>query len=834
MSSKLQPPAQIDVLASTQGLVEPPDLPKGGGPHREVRAETGWQEVEVGRVVLHRHGGLVAVQRAEIERTSNDIRSGEGFDAGVEPAGRNDVVGVAEGEGVTGGRCHSDVPCGRGPRLRRGVESPHARVDPLPSGDDRSSAVLRPVVGDDDLDGQTNLLRGHGAELGVELGCLVEHRDDHGDPRELRPLDRCCDAGRGRPTRATTIPARGKGFPRHVANLANRAARTCGSVGRWGSRHLREPATHTFGAPRPRHTEVIIVRHATYLAALDAAARERPDEPLFTFLADGTGDGVTWSYDDLRRAARRVASQINPAVSRGKPVLLMAPPGLEYLAGFYGCLYAGAIAVPAYPPSPFHGRDNMDRLQAVAENAGVSCGLTTEAVRPALDGFRVADEPLTWLSLDGSVTTAADVHEEDVEIPLRQCLPDDIAFLQYTSGSTGDPNGVMISQGNLVENIAMLGDCYPSERGRVMVSWLPPYHDMGLIGSLLSAPVVGLHAVFMPPTVFLRRPARWLQAMSRYAATHSTAPNFAYDACVEKVQDADLDHLDLSSWSVAINGAEPVRAATLERFIERFGPCGFRAESFYPSYGMAETTLVASAGALGRGASLVDVDAEALLGGTLRVAAGTDARRRIVTCGRAPAGSILRIVDPSTGAAMAEGEVGEIVVAGPHVASGYWRRPELTAERFSGDSVRTGDLGGFLDGELVVTGRIKDVLIIRGRNHYPHDVEATVEQCSPAFRRGCGAAFTVERDDDEVLVVVQELNPAQIEDPSVVIEQIRRAVTSAHGVAPHGVLLVLPGSVPKTSSGKVRRSDTRRLYNLGELTVVSSWSAPRSAVVDSL
>lgn len=563
--------------------------------------------------------------------------------------------------------------------------------------------------------------------------------------------------------------------------------------------------------------EVTIIVHTTYLESFVDMVERRRDRPVLTFLEDGTGDGVTWTYGELDREARRVAGQLREKVAPGAPVLLMAEPGLDYLAGFYGCIYAGAIAVPAYPPSPMHGRANQERLQAVARNAGVSVGLTTDATLPSLDGFDVDGKPLQWICISRDAPTP------DVDAPLPSVGADDVVFLQYTSGSTGDPKGVIVTQGNLQANMQMIRAACDIRPGGVMVSWLPPYHDMGLIGTLLVPAASGMHTIFMPPAVFLRRPVRWLQAISRFEAYISPAPNFAFAACIEKVKEADLADLDLSSWKVAINGAEPVRASTVERFIERFGPCGFSPTALRPAYGLAETTLFAT-GASDTGSRILTVDSAALEEGTIRLASDSGERHRLVSSGPPAAGAQVRILGP-TGVPLPDGQVGEIAVIGAHVTRGYWRNPEATAERFSGDTVRTGDLGCLFDGELVVTGRIKDVLIVRGRNYYPHDIEFTVEEAHPTFRRGCGVAFAVERDDHELVVAVQEVQLALLDDPAQVVEQVRRTVTATHGINLGAVLLTRPGTVPKTSSGKIRRSEARRMYEHDAFEPVWAWEA---------
>jgi acyl-CoA synthetase (AMP-forming)/AMP-acid ligase II len=559
------------------------------------------------------------------------------------------------------------------------------------------------------------------------------------------------------------------------------------------------------------------MEHDTYVGAVRGAIERNGDQPVLTFLADGTGHGVTWTYADLHREASKVARLLRDSVAPGDRVLLMAAPGLDYVAGFFGCLYAGVIAVPAYPPSPLTGRYGLERILAIIRDAQIEVVLVEDPALPAL-ASSVVPGPMRWLTMDEARQA---VGGNDRPHPARG---EDTAFLQYTSGSTGEPKGVMVTQQNLVANITMLTRAYGSDPGEALVSWLPPYHDMGLIGMLLAPPMLGLHAVFMPPTAFLRQPVRWLQAISRFDGAISGAPNFAYEACVRKVKDADLEGVDLSTWRVAINGAEPVRASTVERFGQRFAAHGFRREAIRPSYGLAETTLMTATGSLGDGASIVEVDATALTNGNLRLATESADRQRLVTCGSPPAGAEITVVDPETGAPLEAGRVGELVVRGPHVTRGYWGR-EHGDHRFSGDSVRTGDLGCFLDGELVVTGRLKDLIVIRGRNHYPHDVERTVEQAHPGFRLGCGAAFTVDRDGEERLVVVQEVTPMKVDDPAAAVEAVRRSVTSMHGIAPDAVVLAPPGAVAKTSSGKIRRHDTRRLYLSDTLEAVFAWSS---------
>jgi acyl-CoA synthetase (AMP-forming)/AMP-acid ligase II len=559
----------------------------------------------------------------------------------------------------------------------------------------------------------------------------------------------------------------------------------------------------------------------TYVGAFRGAVERYPDQPLFTFLPDGTGEGITWSHLDLHREATQVARLLRNSVEPGDRVLLMATPGLDYVASFFGCLYAGVIAVPAYPPTALNARHGLERVYAIMQDAQVAAVLVDDTAYSALAPY-ASYVPQRLLTMAEARQTAS-----DDEVP-NSAHEDDIAFLQYTSGSTGEPKGVMVTQGNLVANIAMMREAY-ARPGDLLVSWLPPYHDMGLIAMLLGPPLAGMRTVFMSPTAFLRQPARWLQTISRFGGAISGAPNFAYEACVRKVKDADLEGVDLSTWRVAVNGAEPMRASTVEGFGERFAAWGFHREAFRPAYGLAETTLMTSTGAIGDDASIVDVDATELADGRLRIATGPDDGHRLVTCGRPPAGAEITVVDPESGAPLEAGLVGELVVRGPHVARGYWGRGQGD-DRFADGAVRTGDLGCFLDGELVVTGRVKDLIVVRGQNHYPHDVERTVEQAHPGFRPGCGAAFTIDRDGEERLVVVQEVVAAQVDGLDAAIDAVRRSVTVTHGITPVAVVLTPPGAVAKTSSGKIRRRDTRELYLSDALSTVFAWRSGQSLV----
>ncbi|HYG62675.1 MAG TPA: AMP-binding protein, partial [Thermoanaerobaculia bacterium] len=571
------------------------------------------------------------------------------------------------------------------------------------------------------------------------------------------------------------------------------------------------------------------MRPATVAGLLRFRAAERPERVAFAFLADGEVEAERLTYAELDRRARAIAARLRQILGPGERALLLYPPGLEFIAAFFGCLHAGVVAVPAYPP---RARDRAQtRLRAIACDAEPKAALTTSAILGGLEARSDELAEMEWI--------ATDTLPVEGGLDLPEPSPDAVAFLQYTSGSTATPKGVMVTHANLLHNERMIGEAFAQDEDSVVVGWLPLYHDMGLIGNVLQPVHAGATCVLMAPVAFLQRPARWLEAISRYRATTSGGPNFAYELCVRKVGPEERSRLDLSSWRVAFNGAEPVREATLARFAEAFGPCGFRREAFYPCYGLAEATLFVTGGAPGKAPRVLAVDPAALE--RHEVMAGRDEEaRRLVSCGGPWEDQRVVVVEPETELECPPGRVGEIWIAGPSVARGYWRNAEATGRDFGavltgppsppetldGPFLRTGDLGFVADGELYVTGRLKDLVIIRGRNHYPQDLELTAESSHPDLRAGSGAAFAVEVEGEERLVLVQEVERRLRGDVSEVAEAIRQAVAAEHEVQVWEVVLVRPGGVPKTSSGKVRRSACRAAYLDGELPVVGRSAVP--------
>jgi acyl-CoA synthetase (AMP-forming)/AMP-acid ligase II len=411
---------------------------------------------------------------------------------------------------------------------------------------------------------------------------------------------------------------------------------------------------------------------------------------------------------------------------------------------------------------------------------------------------------------------------------------DALAILQYTSGSTGTPKGVMVTHGNLLHNVRAIALHLQFRPDDHHLTWLPPYHDMGLMGALLGSYCAGVPVSFMAPAAFLRRPDRWLREISRRRCTVSGAPNFAYELCVQKIADDDLNALDLSTWALAYSGAEPVRAATLDRFARRFGGVGFPREAFYPCYGMAETTLFVTGKRRDEAPRTLLID-EAAYSHDLRAVSPGDTAPALpmVSCGDVAEGFDLVIVDPDTGLALTDNRVGEILVAGPSVAAGYWRREADTVAAFhacvsgrDAQYLRTGDLGFLRDGELYVSGRLKDLIIVRGVNHYPHDIERTVDLCHEAIRPSCGIAFSVTVGDEEQLVFVQEIGKREDERAAEIFARMREAIYARHGVLPGALVLIESGTIPKTTSGKLARRPCRSSFLEGRLAVIAQWKNP--------
>nr|VFK67790.1 MAG: Acyl-CoA synthetase (AMP-forming)/AMP-acid ligase II [Candidatus Kentron sp. UNK]VFK73118.1 MAG: Acyl-CoA synthetase (AMP-forming)/AMP-acid ligase II [Candidatus Kentron sp. UNK] len=575
----------------------------------------------------------------------------------------------------------------------------------------------------------------------------------------------------------------------------------------------------------------LIQATTTLVELLRLRAENQPDKMAYTFLKDGETIDTSLTYAQLDQQARAIAARLQDITAPGERALLLYPSGLDFIAAFLGCLYAGVIAVPTYPPR----RNRPDpRFEIIADDARASVVLTTEEILSELDSRRTKISELRnlySLATDGlDLNAASKWRMPDID-------GDTLAFLQYTSGSTGSPKGVMVSHGNLLYNEEMVKWGFGHTEETIFVGWLPLFHDMGLVGNVLQPLYLGIPCTLMSPVSFLQKPIRWLQAISRYKATTSGGPNFAYDLCAEKVTPEQIAALDLSSWEVAYNGAEPVRAETLEKFTETFASCGFRREAFYPTYGMAETTLFVTGGPKTMPPLVYEVEKAALEQHRVVASSSEGNAQRILGCGRTWLAQKVIIADPETLLPCSEQQVGEIWVSGKNVAHGYWNRPEESEQTFQahladtgeGPFLRTGDLGFLKDGELFVTGRRKDLIIIYGQNYYPQDIERTVERSHEALMIGSGVAFSVNREGEERLVVVQEVQRTFLRGlhAEAVFETIRQAIFERHELTVHAIFLLKPRKLPKTSSGKVQRHACRKRFLAGELDSIANWERPQ-------
>jgi natural product biosynthesis luciferase-like monooxygenase protein/FkbM family methyltransferase len=561
---------------------------------------------------------------------------------------------------------------------------------------------------------------------------------------------------------------------------------------------------------------------------LRARAEHQPARTAYTFLVDGEAEEVSLTYGELDRRARATAAMLQRMGAAGQPVLLLYPPGLAYVSAFFGCLYASAVAVPVYPP---RSKRSLPRLAAVVSDARPTVALTTEQELLRVTTTLPPSSPLRalqWVRTDGGDGLADEWRDPGL-------TGETLAFLQYTSGSTAAPKGVMLTHENLLQNLRMIQHAFGQTEQSVIVGWLPLYHDMGLIGNVLQPLYCGARCVLMSPLSFLQRPLRWLKAISRYRATTSGGPNFAYELCVRQIGPPERESLELESWDVAFNGSEPVRYETLERFAEAFAPCGLRREAFLPCYGLAEATLFVAGGSKSAPPVVSTVHRPSLEENRVVTAEEGDREAsKLVGCGRGEEGQKILIVDPETQSPCPPQSVGEVWVSGPNVARGYWNRPEESESTFharvagtgEGPYLRTGDLGFVRDEELFLTGRIKDLIIIRGRNYYPQDIELTVERSHAGLRPGCGAAFTVEAAGEERLVVAQEVERRYRElDAAAVVGAIRQAVAEEYELQVYAVVLLKHGSIPKTSSGKIQRRACRDRFLDAELNALATWSA---------
>ena len=569
------------------------------------------------------------------------------------------------------------------------------------------------------------------------------------------------------------------------------------------------------------------IKAATLVDVLRNRAMEQPHQTIYNFLVDGETEEISLTYGQLEQKAKAIAAYLQSVCSPQDRVLLLFPAGLDYITAFFGCLYAGVIAIPAYPPRP---NRSLNRIYNILQNAQTNIALTTSDTLQSLSRLESTPvQDLRWITTDTIDNNIATYwHEPDLD-------EDSIAFLQYTSGSTAEPKGVKIAYRNLLHNLEAIHRCFRHSTQSRGVIWLPPYHDMGLIGGVLQPLFGDFPVTLMSPLMFLQNPLRWLKAISRDRATTSGGPNFAYDMCVRKFKPEQLRGLDLSSWQVAFNGAEPINHETLNSFAETFAPYGFDYSAFYPCYGMAEATLIISGGSKHTAVVTKTVRGKALEQNKIAIADDNEPHpRTLVSCGRSLFDQKIAIANPETLVSCKPGEVGEIWVSGASIAQGYWRQPQISEATFNvylkdtneGPFLRTGDLG-FIDcGELFFTGRLKDMIVIKGRNHYPQDIEKTVQETTSWIRPSCVASFSIELQGEEKLVVLAEVERTywsknrskdsngrsatkEIISVKDLTQSIRREISKNHDLQVHTTLLLKPGSLPKTSSGKIQRHACR-------------------------
>ena len=570
------------------------------------------------------------------------------------------------------------------------------------------------------------------------------------------------------------------------------------------------------------------IKAATLVDVLRNRAMEQPHQTVYNFLVDGETEEISLTYGQLEQKAKAIAAYLQSVCSPQDRVLLLFPAGLDYITAFFGCLYAGVIAIPAYPPRP---NRSLNRIYNILQNAQTNVALTTsdtlQSLSRQLEGTPVQD--LRWITTDTIDNNIATYwYEPDLD-------EDSIAFLQYTSGSTAEPKGVKIAYRNLLHNLEAIHRCFRHSTQSRGVIWLPPYHDMGLIGGVLQPLFGDFPVTLMSPLMFLQNPLRWLKAISRNRATTSGGPNFAYDMCVRKFKPEQLRGLDLSSWQVAFNGAEPINHETLNSFAETFAPYGFDYSAFYPCYGMAEATLIISGGSKDTAVVTKIVRGKALEQNKITIADDNEPYpRTLVSCGRSLFDQKIAIANPETLVSCKPGEVGEIWVSGASIARGYWRQPQISEATFNayfqdtneGPFLRTGDLGFIDRGELFFTGRLKDMIVIKGRNHYPQDIEKTVQEITSWIRPSCVASFSIELQGEEKLVVLAEVERTywsknrskdangrstakEMISVKDLTQLIKREISKNHDLQTHSILLLKPGSLPKTSSGKIQRHACR-------------------------
>jgi acyl-CoA synthetase (AMP-forming)/AMP-acid ligase II len=564
-------------------------------------------------------------------------------------------------------------------------------------------------------------------------------------------------------------------------------------------------------------------------------AIQTPDQTAFIFLPDGENKEEKITYLELHHTALEIAQRLSEMHMEGERALMLFPPGLEFIKALFGCFYSGVIAVPAYPPRK---NRSLDRIKTLVIDSGASIILSTDDIYQLFErSFSDVTElkQLTWITTNISNPTSNSPNRPIAQSSNRPIVqspnPAELALLQYTSGSTGQPKGVMVTHRNIMRNVEYIRQSFMLTQKSVSVTWLPSFHDMGLIDGVLEPVYTGFPGVIIPPVNFLQKPVRWLKAISKYKGTHGGGPNFAFDLCVDGISEEEKQDLDLSSMQTLYCGAEPIRKLTFERFVKTFEKHGFTPGQLYPCYGMAETTLIISGPYPGRGPVYLCISGNNLEQHKITpVEAKSPDCRHLVGVGFPWLDTEVKIVHPEKLTTCAEDEVGEIWVSGSSVTKGYWRNEKETRESFFATIrnsnevpyLRTGDLGFFHQDELYISGRLKDLIIIHGRNYYPQDIEYLAEKSHPALRANSSAAFPVDVDNEEKLVIVAEVERTALRglDVDAVSEAIRQQIGEEFELEVYGILLLRTASILKTSSGKIQRKACREGFILNTLESV--------------
>jgi acyl-CoA synthetase (AMP-forming)/AMP-acid ligase II len=573
------------------------------------------------------------------------------------------------------------------------------------------------------------------------------------------------------------------------------------------------------------------VEPTTIVELLRHRAIANTQDLAYTFMVDGKTEGDRLTYAELDRQVRAIAATLQKHNASGERALLLYPQGLEVIAAFCGCLYAGVIAIPVPPPESGRLKRTLPRLRSIVKDAQATIALTTagifELIATVKDEFPEFEQ-MRWIE-----TETVDINLADDWVD-PQVDKDRLAYLQYTSGSTSTPKGVMLTHYNLMHHSRYLQQACGYDSNSVTVTWMPYFHDYGLVEGMIVPLYNGHPCYVMSPFSFIKRPLNWLQNMSKYKGTHSQAPNFAYDLCTRRLKAKQIAELDLSSWEAAGNAAEPINPHVMAKFVETFRPCGFKWEAFAPSYGLAENTLLATTKPKGTKPAFLGVETSAMEQDKIVIADRDreDGIRIMAGCGKKVCDTIIAIADPITMTAKASDEVGEVWIKDPSVAQGYWKRPDVSKETFDaylkdtneGPFLRTGDLGFLHEGELYITGRIKDLIIIRGTNHYPQDIEWSVQELHSVLRPDYGAAFSIEDKGEERLIVVQEVERRSGDlDTESIIADIKQEIAEQHEIQVYGVVLAKSGNILKTASGKIQRRACRDNFLAGTLTIIDDW-----------